>query len=135
MKLDLALVADCANITHEGKLNVMGIFQQINSFNFPARHSLMHLVLVLQPELGESGERDLTIVLLNPNGKQIFGLTRKFITPEVSPGPRSKINIIVDLHNVTFLEPGPHNFAILIDKDHKGEIPIYVNKIEHPATE
>jgi hypothetical protein len=36
MKVDLFLTADYANITGDGKLNVMGIFREINAFNFLA---------------------------------------------------------------------------------------------------
>jgi hypothetical protein len=53
MKQLLFLAADYANITGDGKLNVMGIFNDIYSFNFPARHSSMHLVARLGAELSE----------------------------------------------------------------------------------
>jgi len=55
MKLTLFLAADYANITREGKLNVMGIFNDIYARTFPARHSSMHLVAKLGAELGEYG--------------------------------------------------------------------------------
>jgi len=34
----LLLVADYANVTDNGKLNVMGIFQRLHAREFPARH-------------------------------------------------------------------------------------------------
>jgi hypothetical protein len=51
MKPLLFLAADYASVTGDGKLNVMGIFNDINAFNFPARHSSMHLIAKLGPEL------------------------------------------------------------------------------------
>lgn len=69
MKPLLFLAADYANITGDGKLNVMGIFNDIFSFNFPARHSSMHLVGKLGAELGEYGQtRNFTIKLLDEDG-------------------------------------------------------------------
>ena len=56
MKLLLLMAADYANITGDGKLNVIGIFNDINAFNFPARHPSMHLVARLGAEPEEYGQ-------------------------------------------------------------------------------
>src|SRR5919204_3250104 len=48
MRLSLALLADYANVSHDGKLNIMGIFGQIHAPQFPAVHAQMHLVLSLE---------------------------------------------------------------------------------------
>ncbi len=49
MKLLLILAADYANITGDGKLNVMGIFRDINAYIFPTRLHLCILLLSLVP--------------------------------------------------------------------------------------
>ena len=48
MELTLALLADYANISREGKLNIMGIFEQIFALSFPAVHAQLQLVLRLE---------------------------------------------------------------------------------------
>ena len=76
MKLLLILAADYANITNDGKLNVMGIFREINASHFPARHPSMHIVVILGAELGEYGQtRILTIKLRDPDGNEIMSLS------------------------------------------------------------
>jgi len=78
----LFLVANYANITREGKLNVMGIFNDIYSLNFPARHSSMHLVAKLAAELGEYGQtRNFTVKLLDEDGHQIMDISGQFQVP------------------------------------------------------
>jgi len=47
MDLTYLLAADYANITRDGKLNVMGIFSIINAPGFPAVHPQMYLVAQL----------------------------------------------------------------------------------------
>ena len=34
--------------------------------------------------------------------------------------------------DIIFPKPGPYQFVIMIDKDHKGELTLYANKIESP---
>jgi len=67
----LFLTADYANVTSDGKLNVMGIFKEINAYNFPARHASMHLVAKLAAELGEFEQtRNITVILMDADGKK-----------------------------------------------------------------
>jgi hypothetical protein len=133
MKLILFLAADYANITREGKLNVMGIFDDIYAANFPARHSSMHLVIKLGAELGEYGEtRDFTLRLLDMDGNQIFNLTGQFQVPPGGHGRRPEVNLIYELKDMIFPNEGTYQFVLLVDKDHKGELSLHVNKIDMP---
>jgi hypothetical protein len=138
MKLLLFLAADYANITREGKLNVMGIFNDINCSQFPARHSAMHLVAKLGAELGEYGQaRDFTVKLVDADGKPIFDLSGQFQVPKGGQGRKPEVNLILELKDIVFPKEGIYEFVLLIDKDHKGELSLYVNKVDvsQPAKE
>ncbi|MEW6286352.1 MAG: hypothetical protein AB1509_08985 [Chloroflexota bacterium] len=133
MKLNLFLAADYANITREGKLNVMGIFNDIYAQTFPARHSSMHLVAKLGAELGEYGQkRDFTIKLLDADANQIFDLSGQFQIPTGTQGRKPEVNLILELKDLVFPKEGIYQFVLLVDKDHKGELSLYVNKVEAP---
>jgi len=135
MKQLLILAADYANITGDGKLNVMGIFNDIYSFSFPARHSSMHLVAKLGAELGEYGQtRNFTVRLLEEDGNQIMDISGQFQVPKGERGRKPEVNIVLELKDVVFPKPGLYQFVILVDKDHKGELSLYVNQIEAPKT-
>lgn len=135
MRPILFLVADYANITREGKLNVMGIFNDIHSFNFPARHSSMHLVCKLGAELGEYGQtREFAVKLLDDDGNQIMDVSGQFQVPKGERGRKPEVNIILELKDVVFPKPGSYQFVILVDKDHKGELSLYVNQLEQPRS-
>jgi len=130
MKLILLLAADCANITGDGKLNVMGIFREINAPNFPAKHASMHLVIKLSAELGEYGKsRDLFVKLLDPNGNEIMNISGPINVPESGGGRIPEVNAILELKDVVFPQPGPYQFVVMVDRDYKGDLPIYANKI------
>jgi hypothetical protein len=131
MKVDLFLTADYANITGDGKLNVMGIFREVNAINFPARHSSMHVVIRLYAELGEFGAtRDLVVKLLDADGTEIVGLSGQVDVPKPAEGRTPQVNVILELKDIIFPKPGPYQFIILLDKDHKASLTIYVNQLE-----
>ena len=138
MILSLFLVADYANITREGKLNVMGIFNDIYAQTFPARHSSMHLVAKLGAELGEYGQtRDFTVKLLDADANPIFDLAGQFQVPTGRQGRKPEVNLILELKDIVFPKEGTYQFVLLVDKDHKGELSLYVNRLDVPkaATE
>ena len=131
MELKLFLVADCANVTREGKLNVMGIFDRIYATNFPARHSSLHLIIKLVAELGEPGQtRDFTIKLLDPNGNQGFDLSGQIQIPLSEQDRMPEVNLVLELKDLIFPQPGPYDIVLLIDKDHKGRLTLTVNKMD-----
>jgi hypothetical protein len=133
MKTIIFLVADYANVTREGKLNVMGIFNDIHSISFPARHASMHLVAKLGAELGEWGQsRDFTVKLLDADGNQIMDVTGQFQVPKGERGRTPEVNIILELKDVVFPTPGAYQFVFLVDKDQKADLSLHLNQLEPP---
>jgi hypothetical protein len=129
MYKSLFLCADYANLTGDGKLNIMGIFSTIFATQFPARHPSMHIVAKLIGELGEEGQtRDVRILLLDPDGKRILEVGGEMEVPQRVNAQKPEINAIVCLQEVVFPVPGPYNFILMVDKDQKGELPISVEK-------
>jgi hypothetical protein len=133
MRINLFLLADYANISEDKKLNIMGIFTEINAYQFPIRHSSMHLVLSMSPDIGEFGEnRTLRFRLFDPDGKEIFSLPLPCSIPNPQHGRKPTINFVVNLRDVIFPVPGPYNLVLQLDKDQKAEITLYANKVDLP---
>lgn len=133
MRTLLFLVADYANVTSDGKLNVMGIFNDIHAFNFPARHPSMHLVAKLGAELSEYGQkRSFTVILMDADGNHVMEIAGEFDIPKGQDGRKPEVNLILDLKDIILPKPGRYQFALLVDKDHKAELTLYVNQLEPP---
>jgi hypothetical protein len=131
MRLLLLLAADYANVSREGKLNVMGIFNEVNSPDFPARHASMHLIVKLAAELGEYGQsRDLSVVLFDADGTSLLNYAHPIQIPKGERGRRPEVNAILEFKDIVFPKPGPYQFVVLVDRDQKGELTIYANKTE-----
>lgn len=130
MRLLLLLTADYANVTNDGKLNVMGIFNGINATSFPARHPTMHLVIRLAPELGEYGEtRTLVVKLLDADGAELMNIAGPVSFPVPQKGMKPEVNAILELKDMVFPTAGLFQFVVLVDKDFKGECTLYVNQL------
>ena len=133
MKPSLFLVADYANITGDGKLNVMGIFNSINAVNFPARHSSMYLIAKLSPELSEFGQkRSFTILLMDADANHIVEVSGELDVPQGKDGRKPEVNILFELKDIVFTRAGRYIFVLLIDKDQKDEFTLHVNQVELP---
>lgn len=127
MKLLTLLAADYANIAQGGKLNVMGIFRNINAQKFPIRLSSMHLVVKLGAELGEYGiTRQMTIILMDEDGNEMLRISGNVELPDTGGRQRPEANAILELKDIVFPNPGTYDFVVLIDKEHKGRLSIEV---------
>ena len=130
MEVTLALLADYANVTREGKLNVMGLFSVINARALPWVHPQMQLVLELEAGPAEwDTQKDIEIKLLDADAKLIFAVCGSAKVSRGEPGKRVRINSSMTFNNVTFNAAGDYVFAVLIGGDTKKEISLTVNYV------
>lgn len=136
MEVPIALLADYANVTQEGKLNVMGIFGRILARSIPWQHPQMQIVFTLVASPAEAGsERRLKIVLMDADGTEIMGLEAQLVVPEAPvPGKRIEMNQNLMLAGVIFPHEGDYAFEILIDNDAKCTIPLQVVRMDGEVT-
>jgi len=127
MDITLALLCDAANISEEGKLNILGVLNRISTISFPAVLPMMRLVLQLGASLDEvDRERGLTVRVLTEDGVTIGELKANFTIPKPPPGSTAGIHMIFDFPNTTYKQAGQYAFHILIDGKEKGVIPLTV---------
>jgi hypothetical protein len=126
MQVKLALLADYANVTAEGKLNILGIFDRINVSQIPAVHPQMHLILRLEAHPAERDRpHNVEIRLHDPDGQTVFEV-RGDIVPQ---GPASRTlatNQILTLNNLQLDKSGGYTFIVFVNNDLKTEVPLGV---------
>lgn len=128
MDVTLALLADYANVTREGKLNVMGLFTIINAPVLPWIHPQMQLVLEFEAGPAEwDTEKKIEIKLLDADGNQVLAVGGTARVPRGERGRRVRINSIMTLGNVRFNAEGDYIFAVLIGEETKKEVSLRVN--------
>ena len=126
MEVKLALTADYANVSQDGKLNVMGIFSRILAPQFPATHPLMHLILVFTAEGPEKGRtKEVRIRLVDDDGKAQMDINGSLQIPE-SPDLRVEMQQIFALQMLQFPHPGHYAFHILVDGKSRATLPLEI---------
>ncbi len=134
MDVPLALLADYANVSREGKLNVMGVFNRIRAKELPTVHPEMQLVFRLEAGPAERGQdKTIEIKLLDADANAIQHLTGHLTVPGESAELTIQIDQILKLTNVVFKKAGDYRFDILVNGETKQTVPFSVEQL--PATE
>lgn len=128
MKVIFAVLADAANVSQEGKLNILGNFANINATTFPAQHPEMNLVLRLEASPAEVGtKKKLEVQLIGEDGQRIGGLNADFeVPPPRSAGEPINMQSVVRLVGIVFPKAGRYAMHILINEEEKADIPLTV---------
>ena len=124
--MKLAVLADYANVTAEGKLNILGIFDRISVLKIPVVHPQMHLILRLEMHPAERGRvHNLEIRLHDPDGATVFEV-KGDLRPAGNATRAAATNQILILNNLELATEGGYNFVVFVNNDLKAEVPLVV---------
>lgn len=131
MEVALAAIADSANVSREGKLNLSGIYDTIWARSFPVQHPTMVLAFRLRLQEDDSGqEKEVQVTLVDQAGSPIWGGSLKL---EAGPIPKGEVrhdDHIIELRGVEFKVPGQYSFEIRPGGDRRStSVPVRVVEI------
>lgn len=134
MHVSFLLVADCANITTDGKLNVMGIFTSIHAAVFPTQPLEFYLIyqLTAGPAEYERAFR-MHLKLLDEDGRELMNVPVQQVMPRGDHGQHVYLNHILRVQKVVFERAGRHEIVVLVDNDQKASVAIDVLTANRPA--
>lgn len=133
MKVGFAVLADGANVSREGKLNILGIFDSIQAQQFPVTHPQMQLVMRFEADRSEAGKtKKIEVQLMDEDGQRLFVLGGEFNLSTGRPGEPIGSNHILMIHMLKFEHPGTYEFKILINDELKAEVPLKVLQFSPP---
>lgn len=127
MDVQVAVLADYANIAAGDKLNVMGIFDTLFAPAFPTVQPFM--VLALRLRLGyEDGGRthDLAVSLRDEDGREYLRAAAKANVPKIEPGRFQNVNQVINFAGMGFGKPGTYAFHVAWDGVEKARIDLIV---------
>src|SRR3990170_3643486 len=98
MEVAFALLADAANVSREGKLNILGSFDRIFGSKFPLTWPRMVLVTRFLASPAEYGtEKALEIVTVNADGQRLGSAKGRMKVPSPQSGRELKINHVLPM--------------------------------------
>jgi hypothetical protein len=127
MKIPMAFLADEANVSQEGKLNVLGIFDRIAGTAFPVVHPRMVFAFRVQAEYGDGGRTfAVRVRLMDEDGGVMFEASGEIVAPDVAPGEFATANQVFTLVGVGFPRPGAYKFVVNVGELDPYETPFAV---------
>ncbi len=131
MEVTLAVACDYASITDDGKLNIMGVFREVNPTAFP--FALQQMFLVVSWEAGAAEfntPKEVRIAFVDEDGNVQINLDLPgVVVPEPTrPGSRVPFNQIIGMGGLPIQRQGGHAFLILVGGEEKVRVPLYVNE-------
>lgn len=131
VQIPLAVLADGANKAG-GKLNLLGVFDQVTAIQFPARHPACFIALGFLFDIAEQGQkRILKIILMDEDGHSLFEIEGEMQIPAIRPDTAREVNYdIIPIQDMILPKPGHYSFKVSVDGHHYADIPFTVKKIE-----
>ena len=127
MRIPLAVLADEANVSQEGKLNLMGIFDRIAAAEFPVVHPKMVFAFRVEAEYGDAGRTfPVHVAMEAEDGSELFHAEGEIMAPGVPHGEFSTANQIFALVGVQFPAPGVYRFTVRVGDSARAEAPFLV---------
>jgi hypothetical protein len=129
MDVKLAVLADYASISLEGKLNIMGIFDEINAPSLPVILPIFYVVVSYSTRATEfDADKNLEIALQTEDGRVLVRLQQPVHVPRPPrPGARGTVNQVHALAGLPFENEGSYQFVISVDGHPIGDIPLRIN--------
>jgi hypothetical protein len=132
MHISFAVFADAANLSQEGKLNILGVFDAVQVAGLPTIHPRTHFVVRLKANGEDTGQHKLSFRWLSPYEEELWSSTGE-MTVAPSPNPMFEVDLpiiaVVDLPlNVT----GQYTMQVTLDGKVTATARLLVNANQPP---
>lgn len=130
MEVRLAILADAANVSQEGKLNILGEFNTIWAATFPVALPRMVMVLKLEASMGEGARHKLGIRVIDQDAQAVAPPIDGEVQlgPPVESGEPMRTQVILQFDHLPFSSAGTFAFEVLVDGRRQASVPLYVRQ-------
>jgi hypothetical protein len=133
VRIPMAVLADEANVSQEGKLNLMGIFDRIAAADFPVVHPKLVFAFRVEAEYADSGRLfPVHVSMVDEDGAPLFEAAGEMMAPHVAPGEYSTANQLFALVGLQFPRAGMYRFVVRVGETAPHETPLLVQPASAP---
>jgi hypothetical protein len=126
MHVSFALFADAANLSQEGKLNILGVFDALQVASLPAIHPRAHLVVHLKGTGVDMGSHTVSFRWLSPSGQELWNSSGDLNVGAPPPGAAEMDLPLIAQLDLPMDAVGGYTMAIAIDGNHTLDVGIQV---------
>ncbi len=126
MYVSFALFADAANLSQEGKLNILGVFDALHVATLPAVHPRAHLVVHLKGTGSDTGTHSVNFRWLSPSGQELWSSSGDLNVGAPPPGVTEMDLPLIAQLDLPMAAAGAYTMAIAIDGNHTIDVGVHV---------
>lgn len=126
MQVTFALFADAANLSQEGKLNVLGVFDALQVGSLPAVHPRAHLVVHLKGTATDVGRHTVTLRWINPKGSELWTSTGELNVGQPPAGVTEMDLPLIAQIDLPIDAAGAYQMAVFLDDQQSTRVPVQV---------
>ncbi|MFA6166681.1 MAG: hypothetical protein WC700_08700 [Gemmatimonadaceae bacterium] len=127
MYCSFALFADAANLSQEGKLNVLGVFDALHVASVPAVHPRATLVVRLKASPDDAGTHALSLTWVAPGGDEIWSSSGEVEVHSPPPGAIEVDIPVIAAIDLPIAEAGVHVMRVELDAEVEAEVGLHVH--------
>jgi hypothetical protein len=129
MNVQIAILCDAASVDVNGKLNIMGAFDQVFAPREPLMHNTCTLVVKMQFEHIEEGAKALRILFVDHDGKEILPAINGKVDVKMLPGLRTaSVQIVGTIQQLLLPHFGEYSIDVALDGLVVASIPLYARQ-------
>ena len=132
MKIEVFALCDAAT-DNQGKLNILGTFDQIYAAKMPVVHPACAIALRLRFDKMEEGAHKVNLQLVNPDGIPVFQPMEGEVNPRMADDVGSvAVNLILNFQHVKFSEFADYQVTLAMDDVAMATLPLRVREMPSP---
>ena len=132
MKVEVFALCDAAT-DNQGKLNLLGTFDQIYAAKMPVVHPACAIALRIRFDKMEEGIHKVNIQLVNPDGIPVFQPMEGEVKPRMAEDVGSAaVNLILNFQHIKFEEYADYQINLTIDNISMASLPLRVRELPQP---
>lgn len=127
MKLNFGFICDYASFGEAGKLNILGIFKNINGSSLPLVHPQLYVVVNVMIDKPGNHKEVIKLVAKEDGREIISPLEFNLSAPADATGKKIELGVMGQINNIKFEKAGEYIFKVLVNNEIVGEIPLTVH--------
>ena len=132
MKIEIFSLCDAAT-DNQGKLNILGTFDQIYAAKIPVVHPACAIAMRLRFDKMEEGIHRVKLQLVNPDGVPVFRPMEGEVNPRMADDVESMaVNLILNVQHIKFEEYADYQLNLTIEDVGMAVLPLRVRDLPRP---
>lgn len=133
MHVTFALFADAANLSQEGKLNILGVFDALQVATLPAMHPRATLVVHLKGSVADAGAHRVSLQWMSPSGAELWSSDGELGVAQPPSGVLDMDFPLIAQLDLPLDMAGSYVMRVGLDGTMHAEIPLQVRSAENPT--